>query len=256
MPALSAEGIILRKYFLRETSYILVVFTREFGKIRGVLKGARNPYPQFAGNFELFAKCDLLFYKKKKKNMDLITRCEASEFFLPVRKDIERLTYACYFIELIDAVTHDYDVNGQLYQILVEGMRLLETEASPKRTARIFELKLVDAVGFGPQLEECVRCSSSEGKDFYFSINAGGIVCRECIKQKDIYLKISPGTLNFLRKIRGMPFSKTARIKVSRDVGKETEVSLKKFIQYYIGRQAKSMKFLEEIEKKKILQKV
>ncbi len=254
MPALSAEGIILRKYFLRETSYILVVFTREFGKIRGVLKGARNPYPQFAGNFELFTKCDLLFYKKK--NMDLITRCEASEFFLPVRKNIERLTYACYFIELIDAVTHDYDVNVELYHILLEGLRLLATEASPKRTARIFELKLMDAAGFGPQLEECARCSSSEGKDFWFSINAGGIVCRECIEEKDIYLKISRGTLNFLRRIRGMPFSKTARIKVSRDVGKETEASLKKFIQYYVGRQVKSMKFLEEIEKKRILQKV
>ena len=102
-----AEGIILRKYYLRETSYILVVFTKEHGKIRGVLKGVRNPYPQFAGNFEIFTRCRITFYRKKRSAFDLITQCEMEDFFLPIRKDIERLTCANYFIELTDTVAGD-----------------------------------------------------------------------------------------------------------------------------------------------------
>ena len=156
--AQNAEGIILRKFFLRETSYILVVFTREFGKIRGVLKGVRAPYPQFAGNYEIFTKCQLLFYRKKKKSLDLITRCEALDFFLPARKDIERLTYANYFIELVDVVTSDYDVNEELYGSLVESLQLLATRSSAKRVSRIFELKLLKAIGLAPHLEGCVDC--------------------------------------------------------------------------------------------------
>ncbi|MBU1894387.1 MAG: recombination protein O N-terminal domain-containing protein, partial [Candidatus Omnitrophica bacterium] len=62
MAVQKAEGIILKKYFLRETSYIIVAFTKEFGKIKGVIKGIRAPYPQFAGNFEIFTQCRLLFY--------------------------------------------------------------------------------------------------------------------------------------------------------------------------------------------------
>ena len=98
MAVQNAEGVILRKYLLRETSYILVIFTKEFGKIKGVIKGVRNPYPQFAGNFEIFTQCEVLFYRKKKKLIDLITQCETLDYFLTVRKDVESLTYANYFI--------------------------------------------------------------------------------------------------------------------------------------------------------------
>lgn len=251
MAALSAEGIILRKYFLRETSYILVVFTKEFGKIRGVLKGARDPYPQFAGNFELFTRCRLLFYKKKAKRMDLITRCEALDFFLPVRKDIERLAYANYFVELVDMVASDHDVNKGLYMVLLEGLRLLATKSSPKRAGRIFELKALDAIGVGPGLERCCKCSSSDAKGVRFSIKNGGIICRSCAKKDDMCYEVSPGTLNFMRKIHSLPFSKTQHVKVSKGVGQETEKILKRFMQYHIGRETKSMKFLEDMEKRK-----
>lgn len=251
MAALSAEGIILRKYLLRETSYILVVFTKEFGKIRGVLKGARDPYPQFAGNFELFTRCNLLFYKKKTKRMDLITRCEAIDFFLPVRKDIERLTYASYFVELVDMVTSDHDVNEGLYTVLLEGLRMLATRSSPKRAGRIFELKALDAIGVGPRLDRCLRCSSPDSKEFRFSIKNGGIICRDCVEKDDMCYGISPGTLNFMRKIYELPFSKTQQVKVSKGVGQETEKILKRFMQYHIGKETRSMKFLEDMEKRK-----
>ena len=126
--------------FRSETSYILVVFTREFGKIRGVLKGARNPYPQFAGNFEIFTHCDLVFYKKKNKGMDLVTRCEAVDFFLNVRKDIERLAYAYYFTELVDVVTTEGQKSEELYYVLLEGLSLFGTNARPWRVRRLFAL--------------------------------------------------------------------------------------------------------------------
>ncbi|MBU0571399.1 MAG: DNA repair protein RecO [Candidatus Omnitrophica bacterium] len=255
MAALKAEGIVLRKYFLRETSYILVVFTREFGKIRGVLKGARNPYPQFAGNFELFTCCDLLFYKKKNRGMDLITRCEAVDFFFNVRKDIERLAYACYFIELVDTVAIDGQKSEELYSVLLDGLRLLGTDASPKRVSRIFELKLLDAVGINPMLDNCVECSVLAEDDIFFNVRAGGVLCHGCSQKHKGSFEVSKGTMNFMRKIRGCSFSRTQQIKVSKDVGRDTEKILKNFIQYHIGHQIKSVAFIDELEKKGILKK-
>jgi len=253
MAAQKAEGIILRKYLLRETSYILVVFTKEFGKVRGVLKGARNPYPQFAGNFEIFTRCELLFYRKKKKSMDLVTGCDAIDFFLPVRKDIERTTYANYFVELVDIVTADHDANERLYSVLLDDLSLLAKASSPKRTARIFEIKLLDAVGLGSRLDECSECSSSCEGEFRFSVRSGGILCPDCSKKDSASYRISRGTLNFMRKIQSTPFSRTQHVKVSREVGEEAEKALKRFIQYHIGRQTKSMKFLEDMERRHII---
>ena len=247
--AQNAEGIILRKYYLRETSYVLVVFTKEFGKIRGVIKGVRVPYPQFGGNFEIFTQCQLLFYRKRKKSMDLITQCEALDFFLPARKDIERLTYANYFIELINIVTGDYDVNEELYRVLLESLRMLASGASSKRVSRIFELKLLGTVGLSPQLDECVECGAPvEGKG-YFSVKSGGMLCPGCRKRDEASLRLSLGTVNFMRKIQLSDMVKTARIKVSKEVGKETEKILKSFLRQHISAPVKSLGFLEQLQK-------
>ncbi|MFH1309119.1 MAG: DNA repair protein RecO [Candidatus Omnitrophota bacterium] len=249
MAVQKAEGIILKKYFLRETSYIIVAFTKEFGKIKGVIKGIRAPYPQFAGNFEIFTQCRLLFYKKKKKAMDLITQCETLDFFLPIRKDIERLTYANYFIELVNVVTNEYDVNEEIYRILTESLKLLASKISARRAARIFELKLLNVLGLNPQMEVCARCGYAGDGLNLFSVKNGGVLCEKCGKVSGAFISLSNGTVNFIKKIQQNDFDKIAQIKVSKEVGRETEVILKKFLGYYINYPIKSLKFLEEIEK-------
>ncbi|MFH1395513.1 MAG: DNA repair protein RecO [Candidatus Omnitrophota bacterium] len=251
MAAHKAEGIILKKYLLRETSYIIIAFTKEFGKIKGVIKGVRAPYPQFAGNFEIFTQCRLLFYKKKKNAMDLITQCEALDFFLPIRKDIERLTYANYFIELVNTVTTEYDINEELYRVLTESLKMLASKTSAKRAARIFELKLLNVLGFSPQMEECALCGYAGTGLNLFSIKNGGVLCKSCGKVSGGFMSLSNGTVNFIKKIQQNDFDKIAQIKVSKEVGMETETVLKKFLNYYINYPIKSLKFLEHIEKMK-----
>jgi len=254
MAALSDEGIILRKYPLRETSFILVAYTREHGKIKGVIKGARNPAPQFAGSLELFTRCGMLFYKKRKSAMDLITQCDALETFLPARKEIERLTYANYFIELIDVVTSDNDPNDRLYRVLLQSLRMLGTEASPRRTGRIFEIKLLGEIGLSPQLDECAECGKEVSGDISFSAKSGGIVCASCGGRASGLSKVSRGTVNFLRKIKDLDMDKTSRIKVSKDVGRETEKVLGDFMLYHIARPVKSARFLKGLKRAGMVQ--
>lgn len=255
MPAQSANGIILRKYYLRETSYILVVFTREFGKIKGVIKGVRAPYPQFAGNFEIFTECRLLFYRKKKSAMDLITECEAVDFFLPARKEIERLTYANYFIELIDTVTAENDPNEQLYRSLADSLRLLGTDSSPRRVSRIFEIKALNALGISPEWGSCVMCGSPDEKGAKFSVKEGGLLCAACSGKDPSSMTLSLGTLYFMRKILASDMDKASRIKVSSQVGREAEEALGKFIAYHVGRPMRSLAFLEGLKRRGIVRK-
>ena len=49
-----AEGFVLSKRDLRETSIIVEFYTKEFGKISGILKGIRTEPEKFASNLELF----------------------------------------------------------------------------------------------------------------------------------------------------------------------------------------------------------
>ena len=249
MAALKAEGIILRKYLLRETSYILVLFTKEFGKVQGVVKGARKPYPQFAGDFEIFTQCEMLFYEKKKNPLDLITQCEAIDSFLPIRKDIEKLTYASYFVELVNAVTGFYDRNDDLYNILAGSLRMMGGKVSAMRIARIFELKLLGALGLTPHLKDCLKCGSPIESKAFFNIEKGGMVCSSCGNPSLKSLPMSLGTLNFMRKIQESELSKTSRVKVSKEVGQESELVLKGFMQYHVSKPMKSLRLLGDLER-------
>ena len=142
-----------------------------------------------------------------------------------------------------------------MYGVLLAGLKLLETNASPKRVSRIFELKFLDAAGFNPSLDSCVECNATEEEDIYFNVAAGGVICHNCARKQKGSFGVSKGTMNFMRKIRDIPFSRTQQIKVSRDVGRDAEKILKNFIRYHIGAQIKSIAFIEELDKKGIFKR-
>jgi DNA repair protein RecO (recombination protein O) len=246
MGALKAEGIVLRKYYLRETSYILVLYTKEFGKIKGVLKGVRKPFPQFAGNFEILSCCQVVFYKKKSA-LDLITQCEAVEYFNKVRSDIEKLAYANYFAELVDAVTADHDADPGIFDILKGSLGMLSRASGAKRVRRIFEIKLLGALGFSPQVDECVKCSAKVDEKSFFSAASGGIMCPKCHGNEDDNIPVSLGAMKFMRKIQASDIDRTEHIKLSHEVGLETEFILDRFVRMQIGRPIKALKVLNDI---------
>ena len=247
MGALKAEGIVLRKYYLRETSYILVLYTREFGKIRGVLKGVRKPFPQFSGNFETLSLCRILFYKKKKSSLDLITQCESTDYFNKVRDDLEKLVNATYFTEMVDAVTSDNDADPGIFDILKSSLGMLGRSSGAKRTRRIFEIKLLSALGFSPQVDECVKCSKSVDEKSFFSAASGGIMCTQCNKGSEDNIPVSLGAIKFMRKIQSSDIEKAEHIKIGQEIGLETEKILDTFVRYQLGRPVKSLKFLSEL---------
>ncbi len=248
MGALKAEGIVLRKYYLRETSYILVVYTREFGKIRGVVKGVRKPFPQFAGNFETFSRCQLLFYRKKKSDLDLITQCEALEYFAAVRKDLEKLMYAGYFAELVDAVTQDHDASEEIFNVLADSLAMLGRVAGAGNVRRIFEIKLLGALGFSPQVDECVKCASLVEEKSFFSAASGGIMCAKCHGGSREGVPVSLGTIKFMRRIQTTGIDKAEHVKLSREAGSEVERMLEGFVRFQIGRPVKALKVIKEVE--------
>jgi len=253
MPPLKAQGVILRKYLLRETSYILVVFTREFGKIKGVIKGIRKPYPQFAGSFEIFTLVDILFYKGKKRPIELITQCEAVDSFLNIRKDIQRLTYANYYIELIEMVCGDSAPERGLFDLLVSVLGFLVSGRGAKQVTRIFEIKFLSLLGLKPQTACCVCCGKEEKENIFFDIKNGGVVCGDCGRKKTGSFRVSSQTRDFIRKVQESEMPEICGIEVNLEVESEVDKLLRGFMAYYIGRPIKSLGFLAALEKQGIV---
>lgn len=240
------RGVVLRRDELRETSLILTVFTRDFGKLKLISKGVRSPDQRFISAYELFAHIETVFYEKKKKDFFFLSQCELVNFFSKIREDFDRLSYAVYLVELLDSSTAFGDKNPALYDLLLDSLELLSGSASPKRVTRIFEIKLLSELGQMPQLKTCSECGSDFGanKRYRFSFSLGGVLCEKCFEKDKSAAPILPGTIRFMSRIESLPFEKTKQIKVVRSVGSEVEEFLKNFIRYHLDIRLKSLEFI------------
>ncbi len=248
MAVQKTQGFVLRKQDVRETSILLTVYTRDFGKLKLMSKGVRAPEARFVGAYELLALDDIVFYERKKKNLFFLSQCDLVNYFPKVRESLERLSYAAYFAEFLDAATQGNEKNAKIYELLLDSLLLLSDKASPKRVARIFEIKLLSVLGFMPRLKVCAACEAAPGKGkVRFSFSLGGVLCEACFAKDKSARPVLAGTLNFISHIKDLPFGRIKHIKVSRGVGVEVERLLRSFIDYHLDLRLKSREFMRKV---------
>jgi len=114
------EAIVLRRVNFGEADRMLTLFSKEYGKIRALAKGARKPQTRKTGHVELFMRTNFLI--ARGKNIDIVTQAEMIEAYPKLRGDLLRTTYASYVVELIDQFTGEGDRDLTKYQLLAEAL--------------------------------------------------------------------------------------------------------------------------------------
>lgn len=217
--------------------------------MKGIVRGVRGHRAQFGGaSLEIFAHDDIVFYERKKGDIFTISQCDLLEYFGRAREDLEKLSQAAYLIELLDSVTTLGDKSEDVFDLLLNSLKMLSSDASPKRVARIFEIKLLNLMGLMPSLDQCANCGGAIDSASRFSFINGGLICKKCVTADRNAVSVMQGTVKFIEHIRSYPFEKVARIKVASEVGRELEHLLRKFLDYHIERRLKTVEFLKDIK--------
>lgn len=262
------SAIVLKRQDFGEADRILTLFTPELGKLRVIAKGVRKITSRKSGHVELFTYSNLLI--AKGRNLDVVTQAETIKPFRALREDLSRITYACYVAELVDQFTEDRDDNRPLFDLLLTTLENLSETDDLQRTARFFELRLLDAVGYRPQLFRCVQCSKEiEQVDTFFGLEAGGILCPDCIvsipngprpefvegptvrerpaEYPDAPTMVRPLSLNALKVLRFMqrePFTVVEKLPIGRKTHTELERLMHHYLTHLLERDLKSVEFL------------
>ena len=99
-----AEGIVLRCVPVTETSLVVTWFTREFGKLKTLAKGARRAKSPMRGKLDLFYRDELLFLRSRRSELHLLHECFLEEAHPGLRERLERVGMASYVCELVELV--------------------------------------------------------------------------------------------------------------------------------------------------------
>lgn len=239
-----SEAIVLKGSSFRETSLIVNFFTKDFGKINGLIKGIRNNPQRYGGIPLTFSNSFIVFYEKAQRDLNLVTQCDAQEQFLPIRADLKRTSYANYFVELLDAVTQSYDKNESLFELVVASLKTLCEKQDAWHLARVFEIKLLNLSGFKPRLDACVHCQGRIVTQGRFSSLLGGILCPDCFASDKKAKTVLKGTLATIEYIEKSSWKKALHLKISPGIASELVNILASFLDIHLDKEIKSRKFL------------
>ncbi|NDJ35089.1 MAG: DNA repair protein RecO [Chloroflexi bacterium] len=242
------EGIVLRRMDLGETDRILTLYTPYHGKIRVVGKGVRRPTSRLAGHLELFMRSDMLI--SKGRTLDVITQAEMIDGYLPLRESLGGVTYASHIAELVDGFTQDNDENRDIYLLLAAGLAWMSSTENWQRTARYFEIRLLDLVGYRPQLDACVLCGTRlEPVNQFYSPYRGGVVCRDCAPGRDGLSPLSLTALKVMRYMQRQPFDRVEQVSLSEQVQRELESVMLRSLTIHLERRLRSVDFLRRLRR-------
>lgn len=235
MPPQKTQGIVLGSIDWHETSKIVTFYTKDFGKIRGVAKGAKRKKSKFSP-LEILSRHTIVFYEREDKDLYTLGECQAEETFPNIRKDIKKVAYGAYLAELVNAVSTS-EKNELLFDLFSKALHFLEKKEDSEIIIRAFETRLLDILGLGLHLNTCLICKKELKENFKFNPGLGGLIC---IHHPQDGIRISEETRNFLKN----PGIK----KVSSEARKELKTILQNSVLYHIGKKLKSLDFLEAIE--------
>jgi len=152
------EGIILKYKDFGEADRLLTVFSKHYGKLKLVVKGARRLTSRKGGNIEILNLGQLFIIEGK--NLDLLSEIVVEETFQELKKDLMLMAEVYQITEFIDGLTVENEPNLKFFSLILEVLHLLkelkENVKARELAMLAFEIQSLKIVGFWLK-EEVVR---------------------------------------------------------------------------------------------------
>ncbi len=201
MPSEKDLAIVLRVTEFSETSCVALVFTRQFGKLSALAKGARRPKSPFEAALDVLAVCRIVFLHKSADLLDLLTEARLERRFRSARSDLTRLYAGYYIAELLDGLTDARDPHPELFDEADSALLQLDEGADVAAVVLRFEMAALRQLGHLPLLSECAACGGSvnSADRLAFGQLAGGLLCGRCRGGQRQVIVVRSETIETLR---------------------------------------------------------
>jgi len=261
MSSEKAAAIVLKVVEFSETSSVVTLFTREFGKIHALAKGARRPKGPFESALDLLAHCSIVFLRKSSGTLDLLTEAKLLRRFRPSGQDLACLYAGYYVAELLTELTDDYDPHPLLFDLADQTLLGLAYGANVSRAVLRFELAALAVLGHLPSLATCAQCGTpvssslspgeragargSASDRVSFGLLAGGVLCGNCRVGKRQVASISGGALAAMSQLSDLQSDAWQQQELEARIRGELRGLIGNYIAHLLGHRPKLHEFLQ-----------
>ena len=183
MPLLSSDALVLRTYTLGETSKIVVLLTRERGKLRAVAKGARGRRSRYQSALEPLSEVRVTLYGRQVTELFRLGQCELLRSAFPASEHgLDSALALSYYAELIDAFCPDGEAEDAVYRLATAVLAAAGAGKAPAVLSRYLEAWLLRLGGLYPPLDRCSGCGGplTGSGELRYHAPAHGFICANC----------------------------------------------------------------------------
>lgn len=194
---IKTEAIVLRSIKYSETSKIITFFTKELGKVAGIVKGVRKKEGKVGSILEPMSYIQLHLYMKESREVQTVGQCDIIKSFHHISSDLDKISVGLSLLEIVNAITHELEQNELLFNLLQECLLQLDNNlVSTTQIYFYFQVKLVELLGFSPVFNICSNCKNDirlnkENGWQSYNLLRGSPTCDACSQTQDGLIKIS-----------------------------------------------------------------
>ena len=241
------RAIVVRHTNYDEADRFITFLTPYQGKVSALAKGVRKLSSRKAGHLQPFTYVDVQLSKGKGASW-LVTQVSTIEAYPEITASLEKTVRTSCILELAERFSLENVENVRLFQLTLDTLRRMAVFEDIYPVQRYFDLQLLSASGYQPQLFECVRCKKKiQPEDQFIHYGMGGVLCPDCGGTVRGSRVISVKTLKYLRYYQTHSFAEAAAAGWPQDIRMESENILTAYQSYLLERKTNSQQFLEQM---------
>jgi len=245
-----ADALIIRLADFSNTSRVVTLFTREFGRISAIAKGGKRLKGPFESALDLLSTCRVVFLRKSSSALDILTEASLKQRFRPEPGNINSFYAGCYVAELLAGFTEDYDPHPRLYDSAQWALQQFSSTADVRLAVLKFELTALQETGQLPSLEECEGCGEPivMQSSYTFRMSHTGVMCPRCGDREHSavgsYHHVHAGTIAVMRNLVRFPDHSITRLTASPQQLREMRSALTTAVSTILGRRSSTLRYI------------
>lgn len=126
MGLIESEAIVLNSFRYGESSKIITLYSKEFGKFNAMVKGVRNVKARHSGVYENMNLINVFLNKKESRSLQVISKADIICSYNGVKSDLEKLAMGYNMIEILNKTSEEYDTSHNAFILLKNVFNYLE----------------------------------------------------------------------------------------------------------------------------------
>jgi DNA repair protein RecO (recombination protein O) len=177
MSVLTSEAVVLRTWPVHEADLIVSLFTREYGRVRGVAKAALRSRKRFGGALEPMTLVRAWFAERPGQELVRLDQLEIVRSPLSAPVDAVRMAVLSLYAEVLDEALPEHDPQETVFRLVVSVVEQTTVE-QPWMPLTYFALWMTRLMGLLPDIAHCTACGEPlHGAEVFFSHISDGLFC-------------------------------------------------------------------------------